>query len=328
VSYQVVVPDNVDQAAIDLLEGAAGITCVAPGKVPREELLALAPQADGFVIRSGVKVDGEVLALAARLKCIARAGVGVDNVDLPEATRRGVVVMNTPGGNTIATAEQAFALMLALARHTPQAHQSVAEGRWDRKAFVGTELYGKTLGLLGFGRVGAAVAARALGFGMAVLAYDPFFNDAMRAVAAELGVKEVGLDDLCAQADYISLHAALTDDSREMVNRALIARMKPGVRIVNAARGALIDDADLAEAIQSGQVAGAAVDVYAQEPPPADHPLIGLPGVIHTPHLGASTVEAQVAVAVQAAQQVIDGLLKGEYRNVVNPDVLEESAAG
>jgi D-3-phosphoglycerate dehydrogenase len=158
---------------------------------------------------------------------------------------------------------------------------------------------------------------------MSVLAYDPFFNDAMRAVASELGVKEASLDELCAQADYISLHATLTDDSRGMVNKALIARMKPGVRIINAARGALVNEEDLAEAIRSGQVAGAAVDVYAQEPPPADHPLIGLPDVVHTPHLGASTKEAQVAVAVQAAQQVVDGLLKGDYRNVVNPDVLK-----
>jgi D-3-phosphoglycerate dehydrogenase len=322
-SYHVVIPDSIDQAAIDLLAGVEGLTYAALGKVAREELLTLAPQADAFVIRSGVKIDGEVLGAAARLKCVARAGVGVDNVDLPEATRRGVVVMNTPGGNTIATAEQALALMLSLARHTPQAHQSMIEGRWDRKAFVGTELYGKTLGLLGFGRVGAAVAARAIGFGMSVLAYDPFFNDPMRASASELGVKEVGLEELCGQADYISLHAALTDDSRGMVNKALIARMKPGVRIINAARGALINDEDLAEAIRSGQVAGAAVDVYAEEPPPADHPLIGLAGVIHTPHLGASTKEAQVAVAVQAAQQVVDGLLKGDYRNVVNPDVLE-----
>jgi D-3-phosphoglycerate dehydrogenase len=327
-SYRIVIPDKIDQAAIDLLEGAEGITCAAPGKVPREELLALAPQADGLVIRSGVKADAELLGAAARLKCIARAGVGVDNIDLQEATRRGVVVMNTPGGNTIATAEQAMALMLSLARHTPLAHQAMREGRWDRATFIGTELYGKTLGLLGFGRVGAAVATRAAGFGMTVLAYDPFFDDTMRAHARELGVKPASLEELCAQADYISLHAALTEDSREMVNRALIATMKPGVRIINAARGALIDDEDLAEAIQSGQVAGAALDVYAQEPPPPDHPLVGLPGVIHTPHLGASTREAQVAVAVQAAQQVVDGLLKGEYRNVVNPDVLEASAAG
>jgi D-3-phosphoglycerate dehydrogenase len=322
-SYHVVIPDNINQAAIDLLEGVEGLTYAAPGKVAREELLTLAPQADAFVIRSGVKVDAEVLGAATRLKCVARAGVGVDNVDLSEATRRGVVVMNTPGGNTIATAEQALTLMLSLARHTPQAHQNVAEGHWDRSAFVGTELYGKTLGLFGLGRVGAAVAARAIGFGMSVLAYDPFFNDAMRAVASELGVKEASLDELCAQADYISLHATLTDDSRGMVNKALIARMKPGVRIINAARGALINEEDLAEAIRSGQVAGAAVDVYSQEPPPADHPLIGLAGVVHTPHLGASTKEAQVAVAVQAAQQVVDGLLKGDYRNVVNPDVLK-----
>ncbi len=227
--------------------------------------------------------------------------------------------MNTPEGNTIATAEETFALMLALARHIPQAYLSMRDGKWDRKSYMGVELRGKTLGVVGFGRIGRAVAKRALAFEMQVIAYDPYIS---ADLAADLGVELVSLEDIYRRSDFITLHAVLTDETREMIRAENIAKMKLGVRIVNAARGALINEADLAEAIKTGRVAGAALDVYAQEPPPPDHPLIGLPGVIHTPHLAASTEEAQVAVAVEAAHLIRDGLLNGQWRNVVNPEVL------
>jgi D-3-phosphoglycerate dehydrogenase len=271
-----------------------------------------------LIIRSGIQIDAEMFAAAPRLKAIARAGVGVDNVDLSEATRRGVVVMNTPGGNSISTAEHTLGLMLALARHTVPAHISLAEGRWDRKAFTGVELRGKTLGIVGLGRVGQAVARLALAFQMTVVACDPYVQE---NVAAGLGVEMVNLDTLYARADFITLHCVSTDETHCLINRHSLAAMKPGVRIVNAARGALFAAEDVADALRGGHVAGVAIDVYEHEPPGPDHPLIGLPGVIHTPHLGASTTDAQVAVAVDAAQQIVDALLKGEYRNVVNPEV-------
>ncbi|NDJ60425.1 MAG: phosphoglycerate dehydrogenase [Chloroflexi bacterium] len=318
-AYQVLIPDNVHETALTILAEAGGIDYHAPGKIPRDELLSAVPSADALIIRSGSKIDAEVFAAAANLKAIARAGVGVDNVDLAEATARGVRVMNTPNGNTIATAEHTFGLMLALARHIPQAHRSLSEGKWDRKSFMGTELRGKTLGVIGFGRIGRAVAVRALAFEMQVLAYDPYIPaEAM----AEIGVRSATLDELYAAADFITLHTLLTDETREMINAATIGQMKSSVRIIDAARGALVNEADLADAIKSGRVAGAALDVYQQEPPEPDNPLIGLPGVVHTPHLAASTDDAQVAVAVEAAQLVVAALLTGEYRNVVNPEVL------
>lgn len=319
-TYHVVVPDSVHPSAVDVLKQASGLEFVAPGQMSRADLIAAVPAADALIIRSASKIDAEVLANASSLKMIARAGVGVDNVDIPEATRRGVVVMNTPDGNTISTAEHTFGLMLALARHIPQAHATMLAGKWDRKSFMGVELRGKTLGVVGFGRIGRAVAKRALAFEMTVITADPYIP---ADVAADLGVELVALDDLYARADFISLHSLLNDETRNMINRDSIAKMKPGVRIVDAARGALINEADLAEAIKSGHVAGAALDVFAQEPPPADDPLIGLSGVVHTPHLAASTTDAQIVVAVEAAQLVVDALTKGEYRNVVNPAVLE-----
>lgn len=319
--FHVLVPDAVHPSALDVLNAAADrLDITAPGQMSRAELLAAAPTADALVIRSASKVDAEVLAAAPRLKIIARAGVGVDNVDIPEATRRGIVVVNTPDGNTISTAEHTFGLMLALARHIPQAHQSLREGKWDRKSYGGIELRGKTLGLVGFGRIGRAVAKRALAFEMRVLAFDPYIT---ADLAADLGVELVGLSDLFARADFISLHALLTDETREMINKDTLAQMKRGVRIVDAARGALINEADLAEAIKSGHVAGAALDVFAEEPPKPDNPLVGLPGVVHTPHLAASTEDAQIVVAVDAAKLVVAALLRGEYQNVVNPAVLK-----
>jgi len=317
-TFHVLVPDSVNKKAVEILQ-AAGLKVTAPGQMKREETLAALADADALILRSATKADAALIAAAPQLKVIARAGVGVDNVDLAAASARKIAVMNTPDGNTVATAELAFALMLALARHIPQAYDSLNAGKWDRKSFMGVELRGKTLGVVGFGRIGRAVAKRALAFEMQVVAYDPFVP---AAVAEQMGAKLVSLDELYAQADYITLHSVVNDQNRQMINHDSLAKMKKGVRIINAARGALINETDLAEAIKSGQVAGAAVDVYAEEPPPAGHPLIGLAGVIDTPHLGASTEEAQVAVAIEAAELVVAALTKGEYKNVVNAAAL------
>jgi D-3-phosphoglycerate dehydrogenase len=320
-TFQVLVPDNVHPSALDVLNAASGLQITAPGQMSRADLLAALPSADALIIRSASKIDAEALAVAGKLKMIARAGVGVDNVDIPKATEQGIVVMNTPDGNTVSTAEMTFALMLALARQIPPAHASMLAGKWDRKSFGGVELRGKTLGVVGFGRIGRAVAKRAIAFEMTVIAYDPYIPS---DVAADLGVELVDLDTIYKRSDFITLHTLLTDETRDMINKTTIAKMKPGVRIVDAARGALINEADLAEALKSGQVAGAALDVYPTEPPPADDPLIGLPNVVHTPHLAASTEDAQIVVAVDAAKQIVDALLNGKYSNVVNPDVLKK----
>ncbi len=320
--YFILVPDNLDKAGLKLLQARPDVTVQAAAKMDRNEVLAAIPNADALIIRSATKVDAAMLDAAPKLKLVGRAGVGVDNVDLKAATERGVVVMNAPDGNTIATAELAFALMLALVRHIPQAHASLQSGQWEKKIFMGTELNGKTLGIVGFGRVGRAIARRAMAFDMTVIAYDPYVP---AEVIKSAGVIPVALDDLFARSDFITLHALVNAESRQMINAQSIARMKKGVRIINAARGALIDDAALAQAIKDGQVAGAGLDVYETEPPAKDHPLLaGLPNVITVPHLGASTLEAQDAVAVQIAQQALDALFKNEYQNVVNPDVLKQ----
>jgi D-3-phosphoglycerate dehydrogenase len=322
-AHHILITDPVPETALDVLRQAKDVTFEAPGKMDRDQVLASVGKADGMIIRSGVKVDADILAAGTQLKAIARAGVGVDNVDLAEATKRGIAVMNTPAGNSIAVAELAIGLMLALARNIPAAHNSLASGQWDRKTFMGTELREKTLGMIGFGRIGQAVAKRAAAFEMRVLAYDPLLPDAAR-IAKELGAEMVDLDTLYAQSDYIGLHAVVTPETRGMINKNSIAKMKKGVRLVNVARGALIVPEDLAEAIKSGQVAGAALDVYDPEPPPAGYPLIGLPGVVHVPHLGASSKEAQVAVGVEAATLVVAALVDGIYQNVVNQDVLKK----
>ena len=321
-TYHILVPDNVHANAVKVLKAAGdSITYTADGQITREALLAAVPEADALVIRSAHKIDAEVLHAAPRLKIIARAGVGVANVDIPLATELGIVVVNTPDGNTISTAEHTFGLMLALARHIPQAHASMNVGKWDRKSFSGVELRGKTLGVVGFGRIGRAVAKRALAFEMTVIAHDPYLTTDL---AADLGVKLVSLDELFHTSDFITLHAMLTAENHEMINRESLARMKRGVRIIDAARGALINEADLAEALQSGQVAGAALDVYAEEPPKPDNPLLHLPNVVHTPHLAASTEDAQITVSVDAAKLVVDALLRDDVKNVVNPAVLDK----
>lgn len=318
--YHILIPDNISSEAIQLLEKHNTFSVNAPGKMSREEAINAVGGSHGLIIRSGTKVDEAFLDAAPALKVIARAGVGVDNVDLDAATARGVVVMNTPEGNTISTAEYTMGLILSLARHVPQGYESLKQGRWDRKAFSGVELRDKTLGLVGFGRIGRAVAKRALAFDMTVIAYDPYVDT---DVIEDHGAQAVDLDTLYARSDFISLHTLINDDTREMIDSDAILKMKIGVRIVNAARGPLINDEALANALKHGHVSGAALDVFHEEPPPRDHPLIGLPNVIATPHLAASTEDAQIKVGIDAAQQVIDALAGGSYRNVVNPAVLE-----
>jgi D-3-phosphoglycerate dehydrogenase len=289
---------------------------VLPKRLSEAELLPLVADVDAMVVRSETKVTKKVLEAATQLKVVGRAGVGVDNVDVEAATQRGVVVMNTPAGNTITTAELTFFMLGALARKIPAAHATMAAGKWDRKAFQGTEVSGKTLGILGAGRIGTEVGKRALAFGMRVVAYDPFLTEAR---AKALGFEAASdPDTIYQQADFITVHMPVTKDTREMLNAAAFAKMKPGVRIVNCARGEIIHDADLIAALESGKVAGAALDVFHVEPLPADHKFRTLPSVVLTPHLGASTEEAQEKCGLEVAEVISGFLLTGEVRNAVN----------
>jgi D-3-phosphoglycerate dehydrogenase len=289
----------------------------------KDRLAATIDGFDGLAIRSATKVTGKLLDQAKHLKVIGRAGIGVDNVDIPAATARGIIVMNTPFGNSITTAEHAISLMLALARQIPEADSSTRAGRWEKNKFLGVEIFGKTLGIIGCGNVGSIVADRALGLKMKVIAYDPFLS-AERAV--NLGVEKIELDELWRRADFITLHTPLTEKTRNLVNAQTLAQMKRGVRLINCARGELVEEAALAEALKSGQVAGAALDVFREEPA-TQSVLFGLPNVVCTPHLGASTMEAQENVALQIAEQMADYLLRGAISNAVNfPSISAEEA--
>ncbi len=322
-SHRVLVTDPLAEEGLELLRAEPGLEVVVASKLEPAKLKAMLAEADGIVIRSGTQLTAEVLRDQPRLKAIVRAGVGVDNIDVPTATRQGIVVMNTPGGNTVSTAEHTLALILALSRNVAQANDSLKAGRWDRNKFTGTQLGGKTLGIVGLGRVGLAVARRAQGFDMKVIGFDPFLS-AERA--AELGIETVSpLDDLWGRCDYISLHTPLSAETRNLIGPEALARMKPSVRIVNCARGGLIDEPALAEALTSGRVAGAAIDVFDPEPPPADHPLVRHPKVLVTPHLGASTEEAQVSVAVEAARLLSDFFANGRIRFAVNMPTLDRA---
>ncbi|MES2119525.1 MAG: phosphoglycerate dehydrogenase [Pseudomonadota bacterium] len=293
-----------------------------PGLTPAE-LAGIIGDYDGLAIRSATKVTKAILDAAPRLKVVGRAGIGVDNVDIPAATARGVVVMNTPFGNSITTAEHAIALMFALARQLPEADASTQAGKWEKNRFMGVEVTGKTLGLIGAGNIGSIVAARALGLKMKVVAYDPFLTPER---AVELGIEKVDLDELLARADFITLHTPLTDQTRNILSAENLARTKKGVRIVNCARGGLIDETALKAGLDSGHIAGAALDVFQTEPA-KESPLFGTPGFISTPHLGASTSEAQVNVAIQVAEQMSDFLLLGGVTNAINmPSLSAEEA--
>ncbi len=315
---KVLVLDGLSAEGVELFRQSGIETDVKPPQKP-DELAAIINDYDGLIVRSATKVPAETLEGATRLKVIGRAGVGTDNIDKAAATKHGIVVMNTPGGNTISTCEHAFALMLALCRNVPQAHASMQEGRWDRKKFMGTELCGKTLGIVGVGRIGGAVAKRARSFEMRVVAYDPI----MSALKAEsLGVELVTLDELFARSDFISIHAPKSDKTANMIAAEQFKMMKPNCRIVNTARGGIVNEQDLAEALRNKTIAGAALDVYTTEPF-EDNPFIGLDNIIMTPHLAASTDEAQLTVAVDVAQQMVDFLTTGAIVNAVNVPSLD-----
>ncbi|HRZ38212.1 MAG TPA: phosphoglycerate dehydrogenase [Candidatus Paceibacterota bacterium] len=314
---KVIICDPVSPKGVALLQQRAEFKVqVLEKRLPEAELIPVVADAVALVVRSETKVTRAVLEAAPRLRVVGRAGVGVDNVDVEAATQRGVVVMNTPGGNTISTAELTFSMLMALARRIPQAHMSMAAGQWNRKSFQGTELYTKTLGILGLGRIGSEVARRAIAFGMRVIAYDPYLT-LSRAKALQVEVVENVLD-LYPQVDFLTVHMPMSDETRGMVDAEAFARMKHGVRVLNCARGGIINEADLRVALESGQVAGAALDVYETEPLPKDSPLRTLPQVIMTPHLGASTDEAQDNVGIEVAEAVTEYLLHGTVRNAVN----------
>jgi len=313
---KVLVADPVSERGVaELQEGGLVDVTVKTG-LKEEELLKIIGEFDGLVVRSQTKVNAKVIDAAKNLKVVGRAGVGVDNVDVEAATKRGIVVMNTPAGNTISTAEHAFSLMMSISRNIPQADASMKAGKWDRKSFEGVELYGKALAILGMGRIGTEIARRAIAFGMRVYAYDPYLS-ASRARSLQVELVE-RLDEIVPLADYITMHMPLTDETRNMLNAERLAKTKKGVRIINCARGGLVDEKALYDALKSKQVAAAALDVYEVEPPPADFPLRSLTNIVLTPHLGASTAEAQENVGIEVAQQIRAMLMSGEVRNAVN----------
>jgi D-3-phosphoglycerate dehydrogenase len=319
---KVLISDKMDPKAAQIFRERGVEVDEITGKTP-EELIAIIGDYDGLAIRSSTKVTKAILAAATNLKVIGRAGIGVDNVDIPSASAQGVVVMNTPFGNSITTAEHAIALMFALARQLPEADASTQAGKWEKNRFMGVELTAKTLGLIGAGNIGGIVADRALGLRMKVIAYDPFLSPER---AVELGVEKVELDDLLARADFITLHTPLTDQTRNILSAENLAKTKKGVRIINCARGGLIDEAALKAGLDSGHIGGAALDVFVQEPA-KDSPLFGTPNFVSTPHLGASTDEAQVNVAIQVAEQMSDYLMSGGITNALNvPSLSAEEA--
>ncbi len=313
--FRILVSDKLGAAGLELLDQASDVSYEMKTGLSKEELLAIMPEYDGLIIRSGTQADADVLNAGKNLKVVGRAGIGVDNIDIPAATAHNIIVMNTPGSNSVATAEQTMALMLAVSRHTVPAHNSLAARGWNRAQYAGVELYGKVLGVVGFGRIGRLVAERAKAFGMTVVAHDPYVKT---EDAAQLGVSLLDLDALYAQADYLTLHTAVTPETTQMINRQSLEKMKKGIILINVARGKLIDEAALAEALQDGRVKAAALDVFTAEPPADDNPLLDLPNVLHTPHLGASTIEAQRNVATQIVSQVLDFLRGVETRNAVN----------
>ncbi len=310
---RVLVSDPIAPEGVEILKQVADVdvrTDLSPA-----QLVDIIGGYDALAVRSETKVTADVLARADKLKIIGRAGVGVDNIDVETATRRGILVVNSPEGNTIAAAELTVAMLLALARNIPQADAGMKAGRWDRKKFMGSEVYAKTLGVIGLGKIGREVARRAQAFEMDILGYDPYLKPEQ---AEALGIKLVDLDTLYAQSDYLTVHVPKTKETLGMIAAPQLAKMKPTVRLINCARGGIIDEAALADAVKSGRIGGAAVDVFSTEPAPADNPLLGIPGIITTPHLGASTEEAQVNVAIDIAEQIVDVLQGRPARAAVN----------
>jgi len=322
---KVLVSDQLSETAVQIFRDRGVEVDYLPevGK-DKEKLAEIIGNYDGLAIRSATKVTDKLLEKATRLKVIGRAGIGVDNVDIPAASKRGVIVMNTPFGNSVTTAEHAIAMMFAVARQLPEASASTHAGKWEKNRFMGVELFNKTLGVIGAGNIGGIVCNRALGLHMKVIAFDPFLSEDR---AKQMGVHKVELEELLQKADFITLHVPLTDKTRNILSRENLAKTKPGVRVINCARGGLIDEEALVDALKSGHVAGAALDVFAVEPA-TESPLFGMPNVVCTPHLGASTTEAQENVALQVAEQMADYLLTGAVSNALNmPSVTAEEAA-
>jgi D-3-phosphoglycerate dehydrogenase len=319
---KVLVSDKLDPQGLEILEQAPGLTVVYEPGLKGDDLLAAVADVDGLVIRSGTQVTAEVIAAADKLKAIGRAGIGVDNVDVPAATARGIAVMNTPSGNNITTAEHAFALLISLARHIPQATASMKSGKWEKSRFTGMELYNRTFAVVGLGNIGRIVAKRAKAFGMKVTAHDPFLSGPAKARAE---VELVSFDEMLTRADAISIHVPRTPETTGLLNDETFEKMRPGVLIINAARGGIVDEAALLRALESGRVGGAAMDVFAKEPPSPDDPLVQHEHVICTPHLGASTEQAQINVAIAVAEQVRDYLVDGVIGNALNvPSISKE----
>ncbi len=319
---KVLVSDPLSEEGVRKLETEAEVDVMT--NLSPEELIEKIKDYDALAIRSGTKVTAEVIAAADKLKVVGRAGVGVDNIDIDAATKKGIIVVNTPGGNTISAAEHTIAMMLSLARNIPQANNSLKSGEWNRKKYTGVEVYNKTLGIVGLGRIGAEIASRMKSFGMHILAYDPFVTEER---AADLGIKLASLDEIFRESDFITVHTPLTKETRNLIDEGQIKIMKPGVRLINCARGGIINEEVLAKAVAEGRVAGAAVDVFTKEPP-TDNPLIEQNGIIVTPHLGASTAEAQVNVAVAVADQIL-AVARGELPpNALNmPAISAETMA-
>jgi D-3-phosphoglycerate dehydrogenase len=318
---KVLVADAISRRGVEELSRDGALDVSVQTKLGPAQLVEIIPQFSALVVRSETKVTADVLNAGTQLRVVGRAGVGVDNVDVEAATRRGVIVMNAPGGNTVSTAEHAFSLLLCVARKIPQADASVHSGNWERKRFEGVELYNKTLGVIGMGRIGSELSRRAIAFGMRVIAYDPYLAAARaRSLQVEL-VEE--LDDLLAGSDFISLHTPLTNETRHILDEPRLKKMRRGVRVINCARGGLIDESALVGALRDGQVAAAALDVFETEPLPEDSPLRSAPNLTLTPHLGASTAEAQESVGIEIAQSIRAALLEGTIRNAVNMPSLD-----
>ncbi|MBI4707407.1 MAG: phosphoglycerate dehydrogenase [Candidatus Omnitrophica bacterium] len=313
--FKILVSDPLSDEGLKILQDIKDFQVDVKTDLKPDTIKPIIKDYDALIVRSATKVSRDLLSCADKLKVVGRAGVGLDNVDLEAATQKGIIVMNTPGGNTLSTAEHTMSMILSLARSIPQANISMKKGEWKRSKFMGVELYNKNLGVVGFGRIGKEVAKRAQSFGMKVLAYDPFLS---REVAEELSVEVVELNDLLKKADIISVHTPLTEETRHMISTEQFAMMKKGVRVVNCARGGIIDEQALAQAIKEGKVAGSALDVFEKEPVDPDNELLKLDAVITTPHLGASTEEAQVNVAVEVAEIVRDALLGKGIKNAAN----------
>jgi D-3-phosphoglycerate dehydrogenase len=312
---KILVSDPLSEGGLKILKDVKEFQVDVKTELKPEVLKEIIKDYDALIVRSATKVTKDIVNSGTRLKVIGRAGVGLDNVDLEAATQKGIIVMNTPAGNTISTAEHTLSMILALARNIPQANASTKQGEWKRSKFMGVEIYNKILGIIGLGRIGKEVARRALSFGMKVVAYDPFLS---KEVAESLGVEIVELKELLSQSDYITVHTPLTDETKHIISTKEFAAMKKGVRVINCARGGIIDEVALASAIKEGKIAGAAIDVFEKEPPPPDYELLKLDNVITTCHLGASTEEAQVNVAIEVAEIVRDALLGRGIRNAAN----------